>query len=176
MLTEFGSVKIEANGIEWTFEPSFANIARIGTPQEIVSAYADLHGPDSERIAVWVIACCAPDDDITDLLGWHDESGWHQGAMPVNEQIVIARHLMRHGIIGTAKPSNGDGKYSDSFNAGEYVCAAMVHIGMSRKEAESLSMTEFQALMAAKFPDQNKQRDVPSRDEYREFMAKVKNG
>ncbi len=40
------------------------------------------------------------------------------------------------------------------FNAFEYISAARNHFGMRREEAEQLTMTEFQMLLAAKYPEQ----------------------
>ena len=41
---------------------------------------------------------------------------------------------------------------------------------MTPGAAGELSMTELQLTFAAKFPEQNKARDIPSADEYRAFM------
>ena len=108
------------------------------------------------------------------LVGWRDDGIYHPGLMPVDEQIIMARHLMQHGIVGKAKPDKGDGKFSDSFNASEYIAAACVHLGLSRADAEQLSMTEFQTMFEMKFQDQKKQRDVPSREEYQAAMQAIK--
>ncbi len=40
----------------------------------------------------------------------------------------------------------------NEFNAFEYISAARNHFHMPRAEAERLSMTEFQLLLAAKYP------------------------
>ena len=47
--------------------------------------------------------------------------------MPPDEQIIIARHLMQHGIVGKAKPGSKGGEYSDSFKAAEYI-AQTIHL------------------------------------------------
>ncbi len=173
MLVECGFVRaVASDGAEFTFRPSLARIASLGTPQEIVSLYAGLHGPRAAQDSAYVLACLCDQDDVTPLVGWTDEQGAHAGLMPPDEQIIIARHLMQHGIVGKAKPGKGDGKYSDSFKAAEYIAAACVHLGLSREDAESLSMTEFQTMFEMKFPD-SKAKEVPSRSEYDEFMGKL---
>lgn len=177
MLVECGYVKATASdGTEWGFLPSFARIATLGSPQEIVALYAQLHGPQAVDVARYVLACLCEQEDATALVGWLDDEGWHAGLMPPTEQILIARHLMQHGIIGKARPGSGksDGKYSDSFNAAEFVSAARVHLGLSSADAEALSMTEFQTMMELKFPEANKQRDVPTREEYAAAMKAIK--
>lgn len=168
MLTECGHVKVtDGEGAELSFSPSLGRIASLGNPHEIVALYAALHGPHAAKEAAYVLACLCDQDDATPLTGWLDESGWHAGSMPVSEQIIIARHLMRHGIVGKASPGQGDGDYSPTFDASEYISAARVHLGLSSADAEALSMTEFQTMFAMKFPKPaDKKRDVPSREQY----------
>ena len=174
MLVECGFVRaVATGGAEFTFWPSLGRIASLGSPQEIVSLYAGLHGPRATQEAAYVLACLADRDDVTPLVGWIDERGSHAGLMPDDEQIIIARHLLQHGIAGKAKPGAKQGAYSDSFNAAEYIAAACVHLGLSRTDAENLSMTEFQTMFEMKFPD-SKAKEVPGRDAYRKFMEKIK--
>ena len=169
MLVESGFARATtADGAEFSFTPSFGRIAALGDPQSIVGLYAGLFGPRAADEARYVLACLCDQDDATPLIGWVGESRIvHAGAMPAAEQIILARHLMQHGICGKAKPESGksDGKYSDRFDAAEFVSAARVHLGLSSADAEALSMTEFQSMLEMKFPDKNK-RDVPSRAEY----------
>ena len=176
MLVECGYVRATApDGMELTFAPSFGRIASLGSPQEIVSLYAGLHGSNAAQDAAYVLACLCEQDDPTPLTGWHDEHGNHAGMIPPDEQIIMARHLMQHGIVGKAKPGTKSGNYSDSFHAAEYIAAACVHLGLSRSDAESLSMTEFQIMFEMKFPD-SKAKEAPDRDAYKAFMAKIKGG
>lgn len=177
MLVECGFVRATASdGSEFTFTPSFGRTASLGAPHEIVKIYAGLHGANAAKDAAYVLACLCDQEDPTPLVGWHDEQAHHPGMMPEAEQIIIAQHLMRHGIIGKAKPSKGDGKFSDRFEAAEYISAARVHLGLSSADAEALSMTEFQVMLDMKFPDQANggARDVPSREEYDAAMKAIK--
>ena len=171
MLIECGFVRAVApDGVEFTFTPSLARIATLGNPHEIVWLYAALHGPQAERDAGYILACLCDQDDPTPLIGWIDGDGLrHPGTMPASEQVVIARHLMHHGIVGKAKPSKGGGQYSDRFDAAEYIAAARVHLGLSSADAEALSMTEFQTMLAMKYPEAQ-EKQIPSRDEYRKAM------
>ena len=173
MRVDCGFVRAQASdGAEWTFRPSLGRIGALGSPQEIVALYAGLHGPDAAKNAAYVLACLCDQDDPTPLIGWIDEHGAHAGQMPAGEQIIIAQHLMRHGIVGKAQPDKGDGRYSDRFDAAEYIAAARVHLGLSSADAEALSMTEFQAMFEMKFPDAGKpKRDVPTREEYDAQLA-----
>lgn len=177
MLVVCGYVRVTTgDGEEFTFLPSFGRIASLGKPHEIVKLYADLHGRAAVETAQYVLACLCEQDDPLPLLGWLDEElKPHAGLMPPAEQVLIARHLMQHGIVGKARPGEkGDGKFSDRFDASEFVAAARVHLGLSSADAEALSMTEFQTLLEMKFPDQNRARDVPSREEYQAAMKAFK--
>lgn len=154
--------------MEFTFRPSLGRIASLGSPTEIVSVFAALHGSKAEEEAAYVLACLCDQDDPTPLIGWRDEEGWHDGSMPPAERVIIARHLMQHGIVGKARPEQaGSGNYSDSFDASEYIAAARVHLGLSSADAEALSMSEFQIMLEMKFPEAGKAVDIPTLDEYR---------
>lgn len=175
ILTEIGQVGVTTeDGREYTLHPSFFNIASIGSPEEIVSTYADLHGADAVNAARVVILCCGGD---LELVGAYREPG----LMPDSEQIIIARHLMQHGIVGRVKKSGGSGKYSPRFDAAEYILAAQAHFGMTRADAGELTMTEFSMLLDMKFPEQ-KQHEKPTQEDYRaleraiEEKRKAKNG
>lgn len=177
MLVECGFTRATMqDGQEYTFTPSIGRIAALGTPAEIVQLYTDLHGPRAGQAASYVLAMLCDQDDCLPLIGWLDKHGKQQGSMPEDEQILLACHLMRHGIVGKAKPGQvGSGQYAAEFQAAEYVAAARVHLGLSTADAEALSMTEFQAAFEMKFPEA-KAAEVPSRDEYRALMAKIEGG
>lgn len=91
---------------------------------------------------------------------------YRPGKMPATDMIIFAHSLMTHGIIGKAKvrrlQRHEGGQTTSEFNAFEYISAARNHFGMSRDEAEQLTMTEFTMLLAAKYPDQK----GFTRDEY----------
>lgn len=108
-------------------------------------------------------ACC--DRDVSELTGElvPGKSGrwgmvYRKGAVPMQNIVLIAQSLIAHGIIGKAKvrqlQRHETGTATTEFNAFEYINAARNHFGMSRQEAEQLSMTEFQQLLAMKYPDQ----------------------
>jgi hypothetical protein len=176
MLVECGFTRAQMpDGREFTFRPSFARIAALGSPPEIVQLYADLHGPRAAGAAGYILATLCDQDDCLPLIGWIDRHGRHGGAMPQEEQIILARHLMRHGIVGKARPGSGGGQYAQAFHAAEYIAAARVHLGLSSADAEALSMTEFQIAFEMKFPD-SKAALPPSRAEYRELMEKIEGG
>ena len=122
--------------------------------------------------------CC--EDDLTTMIGewkgWRHCVVYRPGLMPKNDIIVVAQHLMQHGVVGKAKvrqlQRHETGERTTEFKAFEYISAARSHFGMSRAEASQLTMTEFQMLLAAKYPDQK----GFTRDEYDsiadEYLAK----
>lgn len=120
-------------------------------------------------------ACC--EDDISDLIGeW--KSGvrglvYTRGALPYSDIITIARFLMMHGVIGCCSldvPVNKSvGSYSNEFQAVEYISIARTAFGLSRQDAENLTMTEFQQLIKSQQP-QKKSRHFTD-DEYDRIMA-----
>ncbi|HEJ7025763.1 TPA: hypothetical protein SMF53_002060 [Serratia marcescens] len=120
-------------------------------------------------------ACC--DDDLSALVGELRPSKrgkrafvFRRGKMPASDIIVIGQSLITHGIIGKAKirklQRHESNSYVNEFNAFEYISAARNHFNMPRAEAERLSMTEFQLLLAAKYPEQK----GFTREEYDQVM------
>lgn len=110
-----------------------------------------------------LVACC--DRDVTPLTGEivPGKTGrrafmYRPGVMPKSDMVLIAQSLIQHGIIGKAKvrklQRHEGSSTSSEFNAFEYISAARSHLGMSREEAGQLTMTEFQMMLAAKFPEQ----------------------
>lgn len=105
-------------------------------------------------------ACC--DDDITPLVGeWRPGKRgivYRAGGMSVGEIILIAHTLIEHGVMGKAKvrkPQRSEtNSYVNEFRAVEYINAARIHFGISRDEAERLTMTEFALLLSQRYPDQ----------------------
>lgn len=105
-------------------------------------------------------ACC--EDDLTTMIGewkgWRHCVVYRPGLMPKSDIIVVAQHLMQHGVVGKAKvrqlQRHETGERTTEFKAFDYISAARSHFGMNRAEASQLTMTEFQMLLAAKYPDQ----------------------
>lgn len=122
------------------------------------------YGRKAVMSAMTVIeACC--DEDTTVLIGELRPAKVagksfkvRRGAMNEYNMLIIAQSLIAHGIIGKAKvrklQRHESNEATSEFNAFEYISAARNHFGMSRAEAEQLTMTEFQLLIAAKYPDQ----------------------
>jgi hypothetical protein len=188
VLVECGFLRAQSSdGREWTFTPSLARIASLGSPTEIVELYGALHGPRAVRAAMYVLAALCDQPDPFDLIGYvgvRENSRDLErvpGLMPAAEMVVLAQHLMHHGIAGKAKPGGQgtqQGKYSDRFDASEFVSLARAHLGLSSTDAEALSMTELQQMLSMKFPEQTDASgkpmgDVPTREEYEAQMRQI---
>jgi len=192
-LTDIGELSVSdslTGGKDYLLRPSFEAMTRIGTPEEIVQAYATIHGSDVSRLIEacagtlhrlpdWLSpsfnraaekllstsmhvlqACC--DADLTPMIGewkgWRHCIVYRSGQLPKNDIIVLAQHLIQHGVVGKAKvrqlQRHESGERTSEFKAFDYISAARSHFGMNRAEASQLTMTEFQMLLAAKYPDQ----------------------
>lgn len=141
-----------------------AAIEAYGVVPEWLIKHINKMGGDSIKAAMCVMqACC--DEDVGRLVGElrPGRTGkrafvYRFGKIPVHDLIILAQSLITHGIIGKAKvrrlQRHESNAFVSEFNAFEYISAARNHFSMPRKEAEQLSMTEFQQLLAAKYPDQ----------------------
>lgn len=192
-LREIGEIGISDSregGKDFLLRPSFAAMARLGEPAEIVRIYGTVNGSDAQQLLVactgalkcvpaWVSpsfhllserllsaamlviqSCC--DEDLTPIIGewkgWSRYVVYRPGMMPRNDIVVVAQQLMQHGVVGKAKvrrlQRHESGETTSEFRAFDYISAARSHFGMGRDEAAALTMTEFQFLLAAKYPDQ----------------------
>ncbi|WP_436902045.1 DUF6246 family protein [Klebsiella pneumoniae] len=123
-------------------------------------------------------ACC--EEDLTRAIGeWSEIEGkimYLPGIMPKEDIVTLAKELMLHGIIGNAKvrrlQRHEAKETTTEFNAAEYIAAAQTHFNIGLSEASQLTMTAFQLLLAAKYPDQK----GFTRDEYdaiaNEYLAR----
>ncbi|WP_422881387.1 DUF6246 family protein [Pantoea agglomerans] len=114
--------------------------------------------------AITVLEACS-NDDLSPLIGEFRPAKAkgrpfkrRKGLMDDLDMVLISLSLITHGIIGKAKvrqlQRNESGATTNEFNAFEYISAARTHFGISREEAQQLTMTEFQLMLAAKYPAQ----------------------
>lgn len=139
-------------------------------------------GKPAMMAAMSVLAACC-ESDVSRLTGdiIPGKSGkwafvYREGLMNAVEMVLIAQSLITHGIIGKAKvrqlQRHESSQATTEFRSFDYISAARNHFGISRAEAEQLSMTEFQLMLNAKYPDQK----GFTRDEYEavadDYLAK----
>ncbi|MGU3413781.1 DUF6246 family protein [Enterobacteriaceae bacterium C34A] len=147
---------------------------------------SSLLAPSLRRVAEQILSqamhvlqsCC--DDDLMPVIGewkgWKHCVVYRPGLVPKNDIIVMAQHLMQHGVIGKAKvrrlQRHESNEVTKEFRPFDYISSARGHFSMSLEEACRLTMTEFQIMLAQKYPEQK----GFTRDEYDavtdDFLAK----
>lgn len=179
MLVEHGfTTATDSQGRAWSWRPSFGRVSRLGSPDELIGLYAGLYESKAAEIAKYILVGLCDQEDLTPLIGWIDgDCVSHAGEMSIDDQILIARSLMRHGLVGKAKPKNeASGQYSSEVRLDDFVAIARVHLKMSAEDAEALSMTEFHHLFDTKYPDKKdssgRSVDVPTRAQYEAAMKR----
>ena len=197
VLTAIGEVGIEFEGRSYLLRPSLFSMTQIGSPTEIVEATALLMTPEPEEpqarklfrkqrfeTALTVLYACSGEQDLGDLLGGMvpTESGrisYSPGRMPMSEIVLLARGLLRHGVVGDLEPTprQGPGDYVREFRAEEHVSIAMAHLGLSEREAWNMTLSALVKVMRAKFPVDPKKANAPkphTAEQYDATMERLK--
>lgn len=146
------------------------------TPFLLKSIAKPAYGREVLSAAIIIMRSCC-EDDISGLVGtWKPSKKgmmYIRGGMPVADIVTIGRRLMEHGVIGMSKmrklqrDEGKKGEFTKEFNTMEYISMARAHFGMSREQAEDLTMTELQELIKVKFP----QKAGFTREEYDDIYA-----
>lgn len=175
MLLSYGLVRLQYEEQTYTLLPSFANIEKIGSPQEIVDIYSIL----LEQKAPWyvlrlaaekVLKACSDKELPYEMIGRATVSAWTNNLVLVKPKSgmteyqlqVLALHLLLHGVVGSIKfkaKKNNEAKPLKEFNISEYIESAVLALNVSYQDAANMTMTQFISLMANKFPDHFKQKD-----------------
>ena len=198
VITDIGQAVIRAGGREIFLNPSFLAMSRIGAPEDIVRLFVTVHAGHypmhrisepaimrdvlarcfaemAAAAARVVTACCT--ENISHLIGTYQittkgKLSYRPGLLPVTDVLELARHLIRHGVMGDQPPEQLKGQkkeYSSKFDVRSFVYTAVAHLGMSEADAWSMTMTSFRAAMNAKFPAKEKDK-VPTEEAYDEVM------
>lgn len=101
-------------------------------------------------------SCC--DKDISAMTGtfsYLGKANYQPGFEKPDVIIELARHLIRHGVIGVSKKesTNKSSEVIKEFKASEYASIAINHLGFNRVDAWDMSMTEFIHHWEIKNPD-----------------------
>lgn len=133
------------------------------TPFVLKAISKPAYGREVLSAAIIIMRSCC-DDDISGLVGsWKPSKKgmmYVRGGMPVSDIVTIGRRLIEHGVVGMAemrrlqKDEGKQGEFTKTFKTMEYISMARAHFGMSREQAEDLTMTELQELIKVKFPPQ----------------------
>lgn len=178
-----GEIGLSLGDTDALFRPSLLAMSRLGSPAYIVEAYARIVEPATEdwqiksqfSAALHIITCCAVDDtDIDPLIGYYDgHLRYVPGALPPEDILTIARHLMRHGVSGVS-PNRDEplikGKPMTEFEASQFAAMATAHLGMPESAAWNLTMTGLLAALHSKFPpDKNSAASITEK-QYKDNM------
>ncbi len=179
MLTGYGHAKIQFKDQVFNLVPSFANMAKLGTPKEIIEIFGFLID-DSPwyvkfDVSLTILEACAGESLPFELTGKVEVNGWKNtitylmpthGKEMINDIIVIAVHCLKHGICGNVdNDSKEEPEPLKEFDAYSYIDMAITHLGADREEAASMTMTEFVRRMRAKFPDNKEESGKMSQQE-----------
>lgn len=180
IFTEVGEIGIRAGNSMYLLRPSLHAMAQLGEPAEIVQTFANvMQGDFLDSLGV-LYACC--EDDISDLYGSYEPGAFGglryvPGTAPITHIVPLAQCLMRHGVVGVAKPlprrADAEEQYLTEFDAKEHAALAMAHLGLTEREAWNMTMTGLVAALRAKFPPSSKDSPgarAPTREEHEATM------
>ena len=186
VLTEVGEVGLSVGDVTHVLRPSLYAMSKLGEPVEIVELFARMMAEPHGEKARWrqfsdalcILHCCA-DSDISEVVGYFNERlKYVYKKADLEDIITIARHLMRHGIIGVLpeQPRRHDAKqeYTKEFIARDHVAAAMAHLGVSEREAWNMTMTALVGALRSKYPPSSKDSpgaNAPTLEEHEATMA-----
>ncbi len=180
VFTEVGEIGIHVGNSTYLLRPSLRAMAQLGEPAEIVQTFASvMQGDFLDSLGV-LYACC--EEDISDLYGVCEPGiggvKYTPGAAPAAHVVPLAQCLMRHGVVGVAKPlprrADAEDQYMTEFDAREHAALAMAHLGLTEREAWNMTMTGLVAALRAKFPPSAKDSPgarAPTKEEHDETMA-----
>ena len=118
--------------------------------------------------ALNVLWCCYEGEkDIAAIIGGYKSVRgklvYSIGKANTKEIIILARHMMKHGVTGDSD-SKGEGEYSDEFNPAEFVEVAADLLKMPFAEAEQLTMTRLIRMLERR-SGKKKEKEI-TREEY----------
>jgi len=187
MLLAYGHAEIEWQGVKYRLAPTFANIAKLGSPVEIVELFKSFVSPGADwykfDIAMTVLNACCDTELPERLVGRVKFSERQQRFMYVqpshglpmfDDVITFADHCLRHGICGQAESSSEGGDPLTEFDAYSFIEMAQEHLNTSLDDAANMTMTQFVRRMNAKFPP--KESDGPTQDQEAALLALCEEG
>lgn len=160
---EIVEVYAKLNGIDYVAPLQHVEYLPFGAQMQVMKTISKpVYGRHVLSAAYIVMQSCCEDDVSVLIGGWKPTPRgvrYVPGIMPVSDIIIIARNLMQHGIIGKSplkvpeRLEEQGKKTTNEFHASQYIISARTHFGMTRDEAENLSMTEFQMMIKNKYPE-----------------------
>lgn len=163
----------EADGRETILRPSLYAISQLGNGAEIVELLAKVfdaaQSASAARLqqmnAAAVLNACTQ-KDISHLTGYHDGQTMVPGKIEPGVMLVLARALLKHGVIGDLPPvpkqeGQPDEEYVQEFDCRSYVALGMAHLGLSEADAWNMTMTGLLGAIRSKYPPPTKDMNKP---------------
>lgn len=163
MNTDYGFAEIFAHDKSYLLRPTLINISKIGTPKQIIEcfddlAYRNIHLVKSFITALKILNCCGIKDGwltgCVTFSEWQNRMVVMQGKMSITEVFIIAEHCLIHGVCGKIDETEVDSDKTGSplleFDPHMYISDCMEFLGMTLREAEEITMTQFVKLVRAK--------------------------
>lgn len=133
----------------------------------------------------WRVLYACADVDPKDFIGEPGTryNSYRPGNVPPEVMLVMARTLLRHGLIGPpievseeqAKAAEGQQKKPGAieFDAMAFVSRAVTHLGMSEDEAWNMTITSFGSHWASKYGENKEKRHSEEHDKTMAWLTEV---
>jgi len=183
--TAIGHFQLNIHGNTFNLLPSLRNMAKLADAKRILVIYDMIHSP---KVPDWlrldiardILLACSDDESIDKHLIKSKKQKPHlnQHKISINDQVLVAAALMRHGIAGVNRPDyegskKGNNKPMTEFDVNKIVADAMIHFSLSESDALDLTMSKFSYLLASKFPTEASKENIPSLDAHKAAMKKL---
>lgn len=183
---QIGHFAVDISDKHFDLIPSFRNMAKIASADRLLLLYDVIHSTKATtdvliNLSREILLACSSDSDIEQYLVKTQRRKAYitPRSISVNDQIVVAAALMRHGIAGVNRPKTGLKKSvrgMEKFDVYSFVADAKNHFNMSLEEAWGLTMTEFCYHLASHFPPESAEHNAPSLDAHKEAMKAMMEG
>ena len=163
MNTEYGYSKIHYDGKEYSLNPSFENLAKVGSPKYIVSLFSFFRSKNFNYVSAFSKAAtllnkCGLPEFLTGNTCFSERSGKlviNMGKIEPEVVFILADHCLRHGVVGVIDHNDEEKNQSKGdpiteFDPNEFIMQAVELLGFSVSEAEKLTMTHYVYLARAK--------------------------
>lgn len=167
MLLNYGHASITVGDKVYSLLPSFQNIAKLGSPKEIISKINSLDASGSDINWQWLTAleivnCCLDEPlpiEVTGEMIFSERKGkllykpGKYGKSMFDDMFVLAAHCIKHGICGPISELKGTEEPLLEFDPYDFIESAQYHLKCSLEEAANMTMTQFVRNVRVRLPD-----------------------
>lgn len=165
VLAKLGEVGIHTSkGRTFILRPSLYAISQLGESREIVETFKKVMEGDL-FCSLEVLEACGSQEFLEvseEIFGYFtfEKEGWNfiEGIEPPEVAILLAQHLLIHGVAGNVKPPSyelpkEDDNYTSEFKPEEIASLAMAHLGYNERESWNMTLTAILLALKAKYPN-----------------------